>query len=366
MSARPDCRIVLTCATPTGSARVRQLFGNRVEHVYLPWDLPSATRRFVQYYAPDLLVLLETELWPGLLDACTRSGCQVVLANARLSEKSRAGYARISSLTRRMLGQLTLVTAQSEADAKRFVSLGLDPDRLRINGSLKFDHRMNNDQLSRARQTREGWGERPVWIAASTREGEDIKVLEAFAQALETEQELLLVLVPRHPERFRSAEQLAKSEGLLVQRSSAGDGLQAGIQVLIGDTMGELTYYYALADIAFVGGSLVDTGCQNVIEPAALGLPVIIGPSRYNFQSITDELIAAQALQVVDNSIELGHAVVSLVELPGLRQSMGERAKQVVARNQGATERLTEMVIGLMGRSGESILPEGEHRQDYS
>jgi len=351
VAARPDCRIVVTCATPTGSARVKHLFGDRVQHVYLPWDLPGATRRFIRYFQPAMLVLLETELWPSLLNASAEAGCQVVLANARLSEKSQRGYARIGGLTRRMLGQLALVTAQSEADGKRFVSLGLNPQTLRINGSLKFDHRMNPELLARARQTRAQFGDRPVWIAASTREGEDAKVLDAFAQAIETEHELLLILVPRHPERFRLAESLAKAQGLRVQCASKGADLLPQTQVLVGDTMGELTYYYALADVAFVGGSLVDTGCQNVIEPAALGLPVLIGPSRYNFQGITDELIEAQALQIVDNSIELGHAVVSLVELPGLRQSMGERAKQVVARNQGATERLCKMLTDLLASS---------------
>jgi 3-deoxy-D-manno-octulosonic-acid transferase len=346
--ARPDLRIVLTCSTPTGAARVTAIFGDSLEHVYLPWDLPGAVSRFLDRFEPALMVLLETELWPNLLNACAARACPVVLANARLSKKSHRGYARLVGLSSTMMRQLSLVAAQAPADGERFVALGLAPEKLRINGSLKFDHAVDAVQRQRATVMKASFGGRPVWIAASTREGEDALVLRAARAALAREPRLLLVLVPRHPERFTLAADLATQAGLRVQRASAGEVLSSDTQVLVGDTMGELGYYYGLADVAFVGGSLVDTGCQNVIEPAAQSLPVVIGPSRYNFQSITDELLAAEALRIVQNPHELGAAVVELLAQPQARKAMGERGREVVARNQGATQRLCRMLLGLL------------------
>jgi 3-deoxy-D-manno-octulosonic-acid transferase len=346
--ARPELRVVLTCATPTGASRIADLFGDSLEHVYLPWDLPGAVQRFLRRFDPALLVLLETELWPNLLAACAERHCPVVLANARLSEKSWRGYARLAGLTSTMLEQLSLVAAQAPADGERFVALGLMPEKLRINGSLKFDHAIDAVQRQRATVMKASFGGRPVWIAASTREGEDVLVLRACKAALAREPRLLLVLVPRHPERFAQAAELATQAGLRVQRASAGEVVSGDTQVLVGDTMGELGYYYGLADLAFVGGSLVDTGCQNVIEPAAQSLPVVIGPSRYNFQAVTDELLAAQALRIVQNPEELGAAVVELLAAPEARKTMGERGREVVARNQGATKRLCRMLLELL------------------
>src|SRR5690606_35031016 len=188
------------------------------------------------------------------------------------------------------------------------------PEKLRINGSLKFDHSSDETQCQRAAVMKASFGGRPVWIAASTREGEDVLVLRAHQRALKQRESLLLVLVPRHPERFVQAAEQAQQANLTVQRVSAGEVVNPGTQVLVGDTMGELGYYYGLADVAFVGGSLVDTGCQNVIEPAALGLPVVIGPSRYNFQAVTDELLQARALTIVQNPAELAEAVLTLLD----------------------------------------------------
>lgn len=349
--ARPALRIVLTCSTPTGAARIKEIFGDSVEHVYLPWDLPGALRRFLKRFEPALVVLLETELWPNLLHAIAKRGCPVVLANARLSEKSRRGYERIGGMTYDMLERLTLVAAQAPADGERFVSLGLKRDKLRINGSLKFDYAIDEVQRQRATVMKASFGGRPVWIAASTREGEDPLVLRAHQTALAHEPRLLLVLVPRHPERFEQAGVLAEQAGLRVQRASKGEVLSAQTQVLVGDTMGELGYYYGLADVAYVGGSLVNTGCQNVIEPAALGLPVVIGPSRYNFQAVTDELLEAKALQIVQNPEQLGETVVNLLSDPAQRRERAERGRAVVARNQGATQRLCQMLLELLSAS---------------
>ncbi|MDR0779551.1 MAG: lipid IV(A) 3-deoxy-D-manno-octulosonic acid transferase [Pseudomonadales bacterium] len=345
---RPELRVVLTCTTPTGAARIADLFGDSLEHVYLPWDLPGAVQRFLARFEPALLVLLETELWPNLLRACAARACPVVLANARLSAKSQRGYAHLARLTRAMLTQLTVVVAQSPADGERFMALGLVPEKLRINGSLKFDHVPDAVQRQRAAVMKASFGGRPVWIAASTREGEEALVLRAAEAALAHEARLLLVLVPRHPERFAEAVELARQAGLNVQRASTGALVNGDTQVVVGDTMGELGYYYGLADVAFVGGSLVDTGCQNVIEPAAQGLPVLIGPSRYNFQAITDELLAAEALRIVQSPAALGAALIELLVQSDLRKAMGERGRKVVARNQGATQRLCRMLGELL------------------
>jgi len=340
----PATPVVVTTTTPTGSARVQQLFGDRVHHVYLPYDLPSAVNRFLRHFRPALLVLLETELWPNLLQACSEQQCPVLLVNARLSPKSLASYKCIAALTRQMLQQLSRVAAQAQADGDRFVTLGLAPDKLQISGSLKFDMTLRHDKIAAARAARAQWPARPVWIAASTREGEDALVLQAFRQALQVLPSLLLVLVPRHPERFGTATEQAAAAGLRVVRQTSGSTVAADTQVLIGDTLGDMHFYYSLADLAFVGGSLVNTGCQNIIEAAALGLPVVTGPSLFNFQAASDDLREAGGMLVVSDPAALGYALVELMQDAARRQRMASQAQAVVASNLGATTRLFALV----------------------
>ncbi len=347
LQTRPELHLVVTCTTPTGSARIRDLFGARVEHVYLPYDLPGAVRRFLDRFQPELVVLLETELWPNLLHQCSQRGCKVLLANARLSARSAARYGKYPALTRAMLSTLDTVVAQAAADGQRFVALGLPGNRLIVNGSLKFDVTIDKDKVQAASLLKARWRGRPVWIAASTREGEDAKVLRALQLALQQLPSLLLVLVPRHPKRFGSATSQAAAAGFTVQRYGAGGELTTpDTQVLVGDTMGDMFFYYALADVAFVGGSLVDTGCQNLIEPAALGLPVLSGPSLYNFQAVSALLREQRGLLVVPDEVALAREVVALLRNPAEARVMGERARQVVAGNQGATERLCALILG--------------------
>ncbi|HEY0960740.1 MAG TPA: lipid IV(A) 3-deoxy-D-manno-octulosonic acid transferase [Pseudomonadales bacterium] len=345
LQARADLRVVVTCTTPTGSVRIRELFGARVEHVYMPYDLPGAVERFLARFDPALLVLLETELWPNLLTACHARGCKVVLANARLSARSASRYASHPALTRSMLDTIDTVVAQAAADGQRFVSLGLPGNRLKINGSLKFDMVVNREKVHAARELKARWRGRPVWIAASTREGEDVKVLRAFRLAQQQVPALMLLLVPRHPERFALAAAQARESGFTVQRFSESGNCDAETQVLVGDTMGDMHFYYALADVAFVGGSLVDTGCQNLIEPAAFGLPVLSGPSLYNFQAVSDLLREKRGMIVVPDEAALAREVVALVKQPEEARVMGECARQVVAGNQGATERLGALIL---------------------
>lgn len=351
LQQHPDVDVVLTTSTPTGSARVAALFGSRVGHVYLPWDLRGATTRFLQRYRPCLLVLLETELWPNLLRACREQGCAVVLANARLSQKSARGYGRFATLTQEMLQGLALVAAQADADGQRFLALGLPPDKLLVNGSLKFDVSIDADKVARAQLLKQQWSARPVWIAASTREGEDAKVLGTVQQVLQRVPQALLVLVPRHPERFAGAGAQAADLGLRVQYFSKGETVLPDTQVLVGDTMGDMVLYYSLADVAFVGGSLVDTGCQNIIEPAALGLPVLTGPSLFNFQRVSELLVASGGMQVVEDGNELAVVLCRLLQDEAERRRRGALARAEVQRNQGSAERLVAQLSGLLTRA---------------
>ena len=345
LTAYPDLPITLTCMTPTGSERIRAMFASepRVQHCYLPYDLPWAAARFLDHVRPKLGIIMETELWPNHIHQCARRGIPVALANARLSERSARGYARFAGLTRPMLEEMSLIAVQTETEAERFRSLGARAQCVQVTGSIKFDLKVDDQLLPRARQLREQWSalQRPVWIAASTHEGEDALILEAHQRLLQVHGDALLILVPRHPERFDAVHELCRERFTTVRRSS-GAAVDGQVQVLLGDTMGELMFLYALADITFVGGSLVPTGGHNPLEPAALALPVITGPHVFNFLEISAMLREADALQQVDDAEGLAAAVRRLIELPQDCRRMGEAGRAVMRANQGALQRLLE------------------------
>lgn len=347
----PDLPITLTCMTPTGSERIRAMFDGepRVQHCYLPYDLPWAAGRFLDHVRPCLGIIMETELWPNHIHQCARRGIPVALANARLSERSARGYARFAGLTRPMLEEMSLIAVQTETEAERFRSLGARQACVQVTGSIKFDLKVDDQLMPRARHSREQWGasQRPVWIAASTHDGEDGLILEAHRQLLSVHSDALLVLVPRHPERFAAVHELCAGQFSTVRRST-GDAVTAQTQVLLGDTMGELLFLYALADIAFVGGSLVPTGGHNPLEPAALALPVLMGPHVFNFLEISAMLREAGALQQVDDAEGLAAAVRRLVELPQDARRMGEAGRAVMQANQGALQRLLDGLARLL------------------
>ncbi|HSC83364.1 MAG TPA: lipid IV(A) 3-deoxy-D-manno-octulosonic acid transferase, partial [Pseudomonas sp.] len=284
----PHLPITVTSMTPTGSERIQALFGSRIQHCYLPYDLPWACKRFLCKVQPQLAVIMETELWPNHIHQCAMRGVPVVLANARLSERSARGYARFTKLTAPMLGELSLIAVQSEAEAERFRQLGARPDCVEVTGSIKFDLSVDPQLQQRATALRAEWGAtaRPLWIAASTHAGEDEIILAAHRQLLQQFPQALLILVPRHPERFASVFELCTREGFGTVRRSLGVAVTAETQVLLGDTLGELLFLYALADLAFVGGSLVANGGHNLLEPAALGKPLLSGPHLFNFLEI--------------------------------------------------------------------------------
>lgn len=346
----PELPITVTCMTPTGSERIQAMFGGSVQHCYLPYDLPWAAARFLDRVQPRLAVVMETELWPNHIHQCAKRGIPVALANARLSERSARGYARFRKLTAPMLAELSLIAVQTQAEAQRFLELGARPDCVEVTGSIKFDLKIDAELLQRAAELRRQWQaeQRPVWIAASTHAGEDEIILAAHRQLLSTSPNALLLLVPRHPERFDSVYELCIKQGLTTRRRSTGESVQAGDQVLLGDTMGELLFLYALADIAFVGGSLVANGGHNLLEPAALGKPVLSGPHLFNFLEIAAQLREAGALGEVENQTQLADKVAQLLSEPGEVQRMSQAALAVLKANQGALERLLEGLRRLM------------------
>lgn len=351
LKAYPDLPITLTCMTPTGSERIHALFADepRIQHCYLPYDLPWAAGRFLDHVRPRLGIIMETELWPNHIHQCAKRGIPVALANARLSERSARGYGRFAKLTRPMLAEMSLIAVQTETEAARFLGLGARPECVQVTGSIKFDLKLDEQLLPRARQLRARWQaeHRPVWIAASTHDGEDAQVLQAHRQLLEAHGDALLILVPRHPERFNAVHELCRQQFDTVRRSS-GEPVTATTRVLLGDTMGELLFLYALADIAFVGGSLVPTGGHNPLEPAALALPVITGPHVFNFLEISAMLREAGAMQSVDDTQALALTVQRLVELPKDAKRMGEAGRAVMQANQGALQRLLDGLARLM------------------
>jgi 3-deoxy-D-manno-octulosonic-acid transferase len=346
----PELPITVTCMTPTGSERIQALFGDSVQHCYLPYDMPWAAARFLDHTQPRLAVVMETELWPNHIHQCAKRGVPVALANARLSERSARGYARFGKLTAPMLAELSLIAVQTQAEAQRFLDLGARPDCVEVTGSIKFDLKIDAELPQRAAGLRHQWQaeQRPVWIAASTHAGEDEIILAAHRQLLATRADALLILVPRHPERFNSVHELCLNHGLTTRRRSTGEALQPGDQVLLGDTMGELLFLYALADIAFVGGSLVANGGHNLLEPAALGKPVLSGPHLFNFLEIAAQLREAGALSEVENAEQLAARVDMLLEQPGEMQRMSQAGLAVLKANQGALERLLEGLRRLM------------------
>lgn len=353
----PDHRIVLTTTTPTGSQRVRALFGERVFHVYAPWDLPGPVRRFLRRTRPRLLVLVETELWPNMLHYSQAAGCRVMLANARLSERSARGYGRLGGLTRQMLGQLDIVACQSEAEGERFLQLGLPESALRVTGSIKFDLSLDADLLDRAAGLRRELAPqgRPILVAASTHPGEEQQLLEAFGQIRQAPgaalDRCLLVLVPRHPERFDEVFGLCRKQGWRLARRSVDGVAAATDDILLGDTMGELLLLLGTATVAVVGGSLVEHGGHNVLEAAAWGVPVVTGPCMHNFTESSELLTAAGAMVKLDSAAELAPRLLELLGDPKRCAQMGAAGRQVLAENRGASQRLLALVAQQLGRA---------------
>ncbi|NEX19393.1 3-deoxy-D-manno-octulosonic acid transferase [Thiorhodococcus mannitoliphagus] len=337
----PALRILVTTTTPTGAARLQDLCGDRVEHRYTPYDLPGVMRRFLVQVRPSLVVVVETEIWPNMLAACEPRGIPVMLANARLSARSARGYARLARLTGETLRRFSRIAAQTEADAQRFVGLGAEPKRVQVTGSIKFDLHQPASRRELAETLRRAWGiQRPVWVAASTHEGEEGPLLEAHRRVLERLPNALLVLVPRHPERFGRVAVLVERYGFAMVRRSHHEPCREDTAVLLGDTMGELAAFLAAGDAAFIGGSLVPTGGHNLLEAAAAGVPMVVGPHTFNFAQITAMMVEEGAAARVADAAELAEVMSSWLSDAALRAQVGEQGRVVVERNRGALDRL--------------------------
>ncbi len=336
----PLQHIVITCMTATGSEIAKQYQNEKIHHVYVPYDVPFAIQQFLKRSNPVIAIVMETELWPNLHHYTAKRGAAILLANARLSHKSMQGYKRIGFLVHPMLQHISRIAAQSAEDAARFISLGADPERTVVYGNIKFDIPVPTALIEKGRSLRASWqGKRPVVIAASTHAGEEEQVLHAFAELRKTLPEALLILVPRHPNRFDDVAVLCQKQGFTFVRRSEQKECQLEDQIFLGDSLGELFLYYAAADVAFVGGSLVPVGGHNLLEPAAIGLPIVTGPQLFNFTEISQLLRQADALVGVEDEATLAKAWLQLLTDSTRSQEMGKRAMAVVEKNRGALEK---------------------------
>ena len=337
----PQHEILLSHMTPTGRATSEELFGERVRRVYLPYDTPWAVAHFLKHFRPAIGLIMETELWPNLVAACRQQGIPLLLLNARLSARSARRYALAPALTRGALAALSAVTAQGEDDALRLAELGAKD--VQVSGNMKFDITPPAEQLSLGARLRAQWNtRRPILLAASTREGEEALILDAFAR--QPLQDVLLLIVPRHPQRFSEVAALAASRGFAVARRSANEPLPAETSVLIGDSMGEMFAYYAACDVAFIGGSLKDYGSQNLIEACAVGVPLLVGPSTFNFAEAAREALACGAARRVADADQLFAVAAKLLKDGTARQAMGAAGRAFAARHRGATARTLDLI----------------------
>jgi 3-deoxy-D-manno-octulosonic-acid transferase len=350
----PGVPLTVTTLTPTGGARARALFGNLAQVRYLPYDLPGAVRRFLGRVQPRLAVIFETELWPNLYRECGRRRVPLVLASARVSMRSAGRYRRLGALFSGALSHAAVVAAQGEADAERFRALGAAPGSTHVTGSLKFDFELPEGLAARGAQLRAQYAPgAPLWVAGSTHKGEEAAALAAHRMVRERHAEALLVLAPRHPARFAEVAVELEASGLPWARRSqaahaAEDPTTPSIAVLLLDSLGELIDFYAAADLAFVGGSLVPVGGHNLLEPAALGVPILTGPHTSNAPEVAQLLTARGAARVVHDAAELGTQVNALIADPGGRAAFGARARASVDSNRGALARLLALIEPLL------------------
>ena len=339
LARHPRERLLVTTITPTGSARVRALWGERVEHVYLPYDLPGAVSRFLRHFRPRIGLILETELWPNLLFGCRDHGVPALIVNGRLSERSLQGYGLLKPLLGRALRSLRGIVAQSDADAARFLRLGASPKTTVVGGNLKFDIAADPQAQSFAREFRAAEGARPAWIAASTHAGEEAAVLALHKRLRQRWPQLLLLWAPRHPERFRPVAYASAQAGFRTATRQMTHQPDAADDVFVVDTLGELARFYACADVAFVGGSLEDIGGHNLLEPAAAGTAMVTGPYLRNFADIAAQLQAAGALRVGADGAAVGDALEALLADADARAAMADAALSLLEAGRGALQR---------------------------
>lgn len=347
----PGVPLVLTTVTPTGKARARAAFGDTVDVRYLPYDLPGSVRRFFDRVRPRVTVILETELWPNLFRTCGRRGVPLVLASARISPRSVGRYRLLASLFRETLSHGIVIAAQGEDDAERFRAIGANPAKTHVVGNIKFDFELPADILDRgaARRVACAATDRFLWVAGSTHEGEEDAAIDAQRSLEAAGIPNLLVLAPRHPQRFAAVAASLEARGVRHARRSAGVAVSADTQVLLLDSLGELVEWYAAADVAFVGGSLVPVGGHNLLEPAALAVPSLTGPHVFNAEEIARSLVSEGAAEMVQDASGLSAALLRLAQDPEERHRRGALGQALVARNRGTLQRLEALIEPLIG-----------------
>lgn len=359
----PRHRLLVTTMTPTGAEQVASIFGERVLHCYLPYDFPDAVARFLDRVQPELAIIAETEFWPNLFHACRQRGIPLHVVNARLSQAAFRGYSYIGRTVRRMFAAADLICAQSSLDVQRLRNLGVDDRLLTVTGNLKFDVAVPAAVSARGVQLRRQWGDsRPVLIAASTHRGEEQQIIAAFAELLRRYPDLLLVLVPRHPERFNAVVGLCRRRGYTTARRSTLEGqLDAGTQILVGDSMGELLCFYAASDVAVIGGSFIRHGGQNPLEAHTMGVPVIFGPHMFHFEEISALSLERGAARQVPDPPSLADAVALYFDQPELHRAAVKAGIRLVDDNHGALERtLAAMERQLAATAARPVAPPAE------
>jgi 3-deoxy-D-manno-octulosonic-acid transferase len=345
----PELPLVLSATTATGLDLARRTLGGTLPVIPCPVDLPGPVNRVFDAVDPRLLVLVETELWPEMLHQSGRRAVPVAVVNARLSESSYAGYRRIAGPLRSLLEPLALVLARTAADGDRFTGLGVPPDRVVVGGNVKYDLEADRRPLKWRDEVRSRAGDRPIIVVGSTMEGEEAQVLDALAGLGANGAAPFVILAPRHPERFDGVARLVADRGFVLARRSATQPIPADADVFLIDTIGELARAYQLADIAFIGGSLIPTGGHNPLEPAVWGVPVLSGPHVHNFREVYDEMTAAGGARLVASSDELRNAAASWLDDPDLAATAGAAGRAVVETNRGATRRTVSALFELLG-----------------
>ena len=344
----PHAHIAVTTTTPTGSNLLRQKFADSIFHTYMPYDISFLIKRFLRKIKPKLLIIVETELWPNLLFICKKKKIPIMLANARLSEQSADKYHKLGSFMQKMLACISILAVQTKEESQRFIKLGMNEQNIRITGSVKFDIVIPREIIDKAILLRQSFKKKKnIWIAASTHEGEEEIVLKAFMEAKKVISNLLLILVPRHPERFVNVTNLCRQHQFSVALRSKNENFEE-MDIYLGDTLGELVLLYGAADLVFLGGSLIQRGGHNLLEPAALGLPIITGPHMFNFKEIAKLLLSNKGLVQIQDGHSLGETVIGLLQNGTLRNEIGSNAKRVLENNRGALAKHLDILQSLI------------------
>jgi len=362
----PHCSIVLTTMTPTGARQASDSLGGKISHCYLPYDYPGLVKRFLRKIQPAIAIFMETEIWPNYLAFCARKNIPIVFANTRLSEKSYRGYRHFKRLISESLTSVDEIAAQAQMDAGRLIKLGARNDAVHITGNIKFDMVVSEETRQAALNLRSSLGaQRPVWIAGSTHPQEERQILRAHTEIRRDCPGVLLILVPRHPERSGELAKLcAESKFKVLLYSNLGHSLSDEIDVVVGNTMGKLPMLISASDAAFIGGSLVPVGGHNVLEASAVGVPVVFGPHMFNFQKISDQILAQGAGLQVEDSRELAETISRLLKDPSLRMNYGIEGQRFVGDNQGAVDRVFALVEKHLPKA--KSLPSSKARNSFN